>query len=194
MQLKSFDEFEINEGRSTIVPDNAFFSLVFLGTWTSVKFGLNKERGVAFKYYGHPETKWWWERKSTYALLEDSAKLILIVLGLEDRKIERNMTSQRSGFKSNSDPFHTEKEIKMKFVSGDMNNFSLGMFGIKMVEAYKKATGFEGSIHNFRDPMTTDLKFSFEGNKEDLKRQLQIFNEELHKEFKTVLTSQKFGL
>jgi hypothetical protein len=42
--------------------------------------------------------------------------------------------------------------------------------------------------------MTTDLKFSFEGNKEDLKRQLQIFNEELHKEFKTVLTSQKFGL
>jgi hypothetical protein len=75
-----------------------------------------------------------------------------------------------------------------------MNNFSLGILGLKMVEAYRKATGFKGSIHNFRDPMTSDLKFSFEGNKEDLKRQLQIFNEELHKEFSTILTSKKFGL
>lgn len=194
MQLKSFKEFEINEGRSTIVPDNAFIAINFVGTWTSVSFGLAKERGVAFRYYGYHETRWWWERKSIYELLEDSAKLIMKVLDLEDRKIDRNMTKQRSGFKSKSDPFHISKEMKLKFVSGDMHNYSLGILGMKMVDAYRKATGFEGSIHNFRPSMTEDLKFSFEGNKEELKNQIQIFNEELHKEFSTALTSKRFGL
>jgi hypothetical protein len=194
MHLKSFGEFEINEGRSTIVPDTAFFGMDFIGTWTNVKFGIAKERGIAFKYPGHVEGMWWLQRKSIYVLLEDSTKLLLSVLNLEDSEIDKNVNKNRSGIHANSDASHISRELKDKIISGDNDKtYTLGPIALKIVTAYRKATGFTGSDLNFYR-QSNRLRFTFEGQREDLKSQIQIFNEELHKEFKTFLTSQRFGL